>query len=205
MSPDRGSRSVPPPADVSNVTIALAALERLGGAERYIDIEDVTLEAYSKAPDRFSWRTKHQYPSQERVRTAFVHANQREQKRGRGPLVVSKTDGTAWKLTSDGLVWVRQNNTTRSGRVAGGAGSMSTKRVRDIRRHHAFEAYRNGTPIAQIARHELAELLVCPPDAPREAVRRKVDRARLAAVDVRDDEVKRFLEEIDEEVARRWS
>jgi hypothetical protein len=195
---------------VSNVIIALDALERLGGARRYVDIEEVTLEAYRMAPERFSWRTKRDYPSWERVRTAFVHANQGEQKRHGGPLVVSSTDGSSWKLTVDGLAFVRlhagriERAVSRGARSSGG-GTPSAKRIREIRKHPAFIAYENATPIGDIARHELAELLLSPPDAPREAVRRKLDRARTAALDVRDHEVARFLEELGMEVERKWS
>jgi hypothetical protein len=202
VKPDR--ESVTEQAEVSNVTIALASLERRGGAERYVDIEDVTIEAYRIAPERFSWRTKREFPSQERVRTAFVHANQQHQRKERGPLVVSNTDGSSWKLTAEGLDWIRRKTARadRSIKVArvASSGSVSARRIREIRRHPAFEAYRNGKPIAQIARHELAELLVCPPDAPRTAVLRKLDRARTAAVDVQDDEVTRFLEEVGREI-----
>ena len=161
------------------------------------------------APERFSWRTRREFPSQERVRTAFVHANQGQHRKGQGPLVVSNTDGSSWMLTFEGLAWIRKNafsaeHVRKAGRIPG-RGSISARRIREIRTHRAFEAYRNGTPIAKIARHELAELLVCPPDAPRDAVRRKVDRALTAAVDVEDDGVRCFLEELAKEVDRKWS
>jgi hypothetical protein len=196
--------------DVSNVTIVLASLERLGGAQRYVDIEEVTIEAYRIAPERFSWRTKREFPSQERVRTAFVHANQGQHRKAQGPLVVSNTDGSSWMLTFEGLAWIRKNaisaeHVREGGRIPGRGKSVSARRIREIRKHRAFEAYCNGTPIARIARHELAELLVCPPDAPRDAVRRKVDRALTAAVDVEDDAVMLFLEDLAKELDRKWS
>lgn len=199
----------PPSVDVSNVVLALAALERLGGAERYIDIEAVTLEAYRMAPDRFSWRTRRDYPSWERVRTAFVHANQQEQKRAGGSLVVSNTDGSAWKLTAEGVAFVRNHTARIAGPIAKGGPPRRTgrlvERVRGIRRHRAFRNFVNGTAVADIPRYELAELLLCPPDSPREAVRRKLDAAKAAAVNVGDDEVRRFLEEVQKEVGRKWS
>ncbi len=77
--------------------------------------------------------------------------------------------------------------------------------MREIRRHRAFRNFLNGTAVADIPRHELAELLLCPPDSPRETVRRKLDAAKAAAVNVGDDEVRRFLEEVHKEVDRKWS
>ena len=198
-----------PSVDVSNVLLALAALEHLGGAEHYVDIENVTLEAYRIAPDRFSWRTRRDYPSWERVRTAFVHANQKEQKREGGLLVVSNTDGSSWKLTANGVAFVRKYAARIEGLAAKGRpkrrSGKSAERVRQIRRHRAFQAFKHGTPVADMARHQLADILLCPPDSPQEGVRRKLDAAKAAAVDVDDGEVGRFLEELGKEVEHKWS
>ena len=206
--PER-SRFAEPVPDVTNPALALAALDHLGGAERYIDIEDVAIEAHGLAADRFSWRTRREFPSLERVRTAFVHANQTEQRRGGPPLVISNRDGSSWKLTAEGIALARSNSAriqAATGRAAPARRTGRTsERVRQIRRHPAFGAFTHGTPVADIPRHELADLLICPPDSPADAVIRKVSAAKAAAVDVDDIEVKEFLDQVAGEIGRKWS
>ena len=196
--------------DVSNVHLALAALDQLGGATRFVDIEHVAIEAFKIAPDRFGWRTRKEYPSWERVRTAFVHANQNEQRRRAPTLVISDTDGSSWKLTADGVAFVRKNAArteaaTGRKRSRAGAASLSGRRIREIRKHSAFTKFSQGATVADIERYELAEVLMCPPDSSAILVMRKLDMARAAALDVDDKEVAHFLTEIAKEVGRKWS
>lgn len=196
--------------DVSNVVLALSALDQVGGSVKFVDIEDVALEAFKIAPDRFGWRTRKEFPSWERVRTAFVHANQSQQRRTAPVLVVSNTDGSAWRLTAEGVAFVRENaakteKLTGHKRARASSSSPSGRRVREIRKHRVFTKFAHGTPISEVARFELADLLACPPDSPMSAVKRKVDQARAAAVDVDDVEVVEFLGEVAKEVQRQWS
>lgn len=210
MSRERSPRLGEQPVEVSNVILVLAALDQLGGATKFVDIEEVTLEAFKVAPDRFGWRTKKQYPSWERVRSAFVHANQNEQRHGAKPLVISDTEGEAWKLTSEGVAFVRDNATkvesvTGRKRAPASAASPSGRRVREIKKHPAYAKFAHGTAVADIERYELADLLLCPPDSSAGVVLRKVDSARAAAVDADDKDVLRFLGEVAKEVGRKWS
>jgi hypothetical protein len=209
------SRGLPPgageaPVEVSNIILALAALSQLGGATKFVDIEDVALEAFKVAPDRFGWRTKKRYPSWERVRTSFVHANQNEQRRGTQPLVVSNTEGSAWKLTAEGVNFVR-NNAAKAEAATGrkrspvSQSSPSARRTREIRNHSTFQKFMQGAVVADIERYELADMLVCPPDSSASFVKRKIDSALAAARDVEDGEVERFLADVSKEVGRKWA
>jgi hypothetical protein len=194
---------------MSNVVLALTLLDRLGGAERFVDIEEVALEAFKLAPDRFGWRTRRDLPSWERVRTAFVHANQEAQRREIGPVLFSNKEGEAWRLTAQGVKYAREN----AGKVLDATkgtrpirrGGASVNRVRQIRNHPAFRRFMQGTLISEIERYQLADLLLCPPDSTEAAVMRKVDKAEAAAVDVDDQDVQRFLGEVEKEVGRKWS
>lgn len=194
--------------DVSDVVLALATLHELGGSMKFVDIELLAEQAYKIAPDRFGWRRK--YPYWERVRMAFVHANENEQRRGEQPLVISNTDGSGWKLTSEGVAFVRNNATkaesvTGRKRASASAASPSGRRVREIKKHAAYGKFAHGTAVADIERYELADLLICPPDSSAAVVMRKVDAARAAATDVDDKDVLRFLGEVTKEVGRKWS
>lgn len=193
---------------VSNVTVVLRVLDSLGGAEEWVDIEDVAAMAFSLAPDRFGWRTR-SWASWERVRTAFVHANQDSAKRRRQPLVTASQDGNRWRLTAEGVKTVRSTvfpeGTDPASSVSRRGSSKSAERMRQIRRHPAFQRFANGTPAADIERFQIADLLLCPPDSAAEAVHRKLDLAKAAALDSADQEALQFLQAIEGEVDRRWS
>jgi hypothetical protein len=191
----------------TNQVVALSVLASLGGAQRFVDIEEITLAAFTLAPARYSWRTRTDLPSPERVRWALVHANQKSDK---VPLVVQSNDGSSWKLTAEGVAFTQEHAgemtrakmaPPRSGKDAGRA----AERVSAIRKHLLFRAYQQGGSIAERPRHELADLLICPPDSPLAFVLRRVDAAKAAALDVDDDEVSVFLQGLEAEVRRQWS
>jgi hypothetical protein len=189
-------------AEATSIDIALATLHRLGGATRYVDIEELTIEAYRVGPQLFRWRTRREYPSPEKVRMALVHANERRAE----PLVVSNAKGLAWRLTSAGVAYVDAAKVgTGSRRSSSSLSSPSARRVREIRRHPAYVKFAQGTPVADIERYQLADLLLCPPDSSAVAVMRKADAARAAALDIDDKDIERFLGEVAKEVEHKWS
>jgi hypothetical protein len=204
-----GARPARAANSTSNVSIVLQVLDALGGAERFVDIEDVAADAFALAPDRFGWRTR-KWASWERVRTAFVHANQEARRRGQPALVISSRGGDAWRLTAEGVSSVRANANggaaePDSSRPPRRGAIRSLERVRQIRRHEGFSRFAHGTPVAEIERYVLADLLLCPPDSSLAAVKRKVDSAKAAAVDAADETVLDFLERVEAEVERAWS
>lgn len=81
----------------------------------------------------------------------------------------------------------------------------SAERMRQVRRHAAFQRFANGTPASEIERFQIADLLLCPPDSAAEAVHRKLDLAKAAALDSADHDALQFLQAIEGEVDRRWS
>src|SRR3989337_3478747 len=63
-------------SDLGRIDYALAAVLRLGGDSAMVDVEDVALEAYGLAPDRFRWR-RHDLPNLELVRVILSDANKK--------------------------------------------------------------------------------------------------------------------------------
>lgn len=55
------------------IDYALAALMRVGGNAKMVDLEDIAVEAYGLAPDRFRWR-RHDFPNLELVRVMLSEA-----------------------------------------------------------------------------------------------------------------------------------
>jgi hypothetical protein len=63
-----------PDGTPSLIDWVLVALLNLGGAAQFVDIEDLAMEAYRLAPQRFCWR-RYAQPSLEAVRVAAKDAN----------------------------------------------------------------------------------------------------------------------------------
>ncbi|TKJ28275.1 MAG: hypothetical protein CEE40_11935, partial [Chloroflexi bacterium B3_Chlor] len=59
---------------LTNIDIAIYALYRLGGTERWVHTENVARECYILAPDRFSWELYPEYPAREPGRSALFDA-----------------------------------------------------------------------------------------------------------------------------------
>lgn len=191
----------------TNQVVALSVLANLGGASRFVDIEEITLTAFELAPARYSWRTRPKLPSPERVRWALVHANQ---KSDNVPLVVQSKDGTSWKLTSEGVAFARahaeeMNRAKLAPPKGGKEAGRASERVAQVRKHPLFRAYQQGAVVVERPRHEIADLLICPPDSPQSFMLRRVDSAQAAAADIDDDEVGVFLQTVESAVRRLWS
>ena len=88
------SRRDRPDATLGLIDYVLAALLRLGGEAGVVDLEDIAVEAYRLAPDRFRWR-RHDFPNLELVRVTISDANKRGTQ-----LVIYDRKGR--KLTVDG-------------------------------------------------------------------------------------------------------
>jgi hypothetical protein len=85
------------------VDYVIAALFRLGGSTRPVDIEDIGMECFRIAPHRFRWR---KYPDQidlAQVRDGLSDAR----KEGNGVLVVGDRK-QGWSLTQAGIRWAHQ-------------------------------------------------------------------------------------------------
>jgi len=84
--------------------VAVLALADLGGAERWVDTEDIAVRARELAPEAFSWR---KYPDQidlDGVRVALYDAA----KPSYGGLVEGSVR-TGWSLSPPGVEWARRN------------------------------------------------------------------------------------------------
>lgn len=194
--------------DVTNEDLVLAMLRQLGGAARYVDIEELTLALFEVAPARFSWRTRRDLPEREVVRFALVHANQRARREGRKPFLGSRDQSRQWRLTAAGVEESKLSAERSARALAGGQPSKQTgkshQRVSQVRKHAAFAAFSNGSPASDFTHDQLADLLLVPPDAPVLVAQGRLDGIRAAALDVADAGVVAFVDAVEKEVARKW-
>jgi len=97
------SKSTDVKTKYNNSDVTVIALYQLGGALRYIHLEDVALKAAQLSPKAFSWK---KYPEQinlETVRLALKNELGAKIKRVLGSI----RDG--WMLTPQGLLWCLAN------------------------------------------------------------------------------------------------
>jgi hypothetical protein len=105
---------------ISLPEIVTIALYHLGGADEFVDTEDVAVRAHKLAPERFSWRRHSGQINLELVRVSLSDAK----KSSKGEYV-SGSGTRGWRLTRKGLDFAEQRlarketekiNTVSSGR-----------------------------------------------------------------------------------------
>ena len=178
--------------EVSNSDLFLFALYELDGAEMPVDIEDVFLKMYEIVPERFSWR-KHQLPNYKVLHTAMADA-ERDKSLLAGTLL-----GSGWerRLSENGIGYVERRMPLLRKLVGGEVQAPPDKRplqraAAAVEKHPAFRRFMAGIR-EPIKRHELAVLLRCTPDSPRDVWRERVESLRAAAASARRKDLLAFL------------
>lgn len=114
--------------------VVVLALASLGGAERWVDTEDVAVRARELAPAAFSWR---KYPEQidlDGVRVALYDAA----KESYGHLVEGSVR-SGWSLTPAGVEWAKREGPLVERRLARRTGPRRRDEQRSETRKHALE------------------------------------------------------------------
>lgn len=183
--------------DLPQHLVVTLAVYLLGGANKYIDTEDVAAKAYELAPERFRWRKYPQYPNLELVRVFLSDAK----KPDKGHLL----DGSGrrgWTLTPAGLRWALES--AESAQASGlartqgrsKAGSIDTQRAdREMSRIHstlAWKKWTEGDPT--LSKAESRDVFRIDSYSRGEMATSKVDR--LLKLFITDDELFKFLETI---------
>lgn len=93
-----------PGRELNNQDIVVLAVYAIGGADRYVDTEDVAVQAAELAPGRFSWRKYKQQINIDTVRKRLWDAA----KNKGGPLLLG-SEKEGWLLTEAGLEFSKAN------------------------------------------------------------------------------------------------
>lgn len=176
--------------EITNGDLFLYALYRLGGAGKYIDVEDAFMEMWRLAPARFSWR-KYQQPNYKVMSKAIVDIGQR----GDRDLLLG--DGNSRQLSAQGVEWVETRRAhferIASGRETAAPDRRPSQRVAvELGKAPPVRAFVRGEEVG-LERNEIALLLRCAPDAPRSVWRERLETLRSAATDADRGELLRFL------------
>ncbi|MBI3160628.1 MAG: hypothetical protein HYZ26_13605 [Chloroflexi bacterium] len=177
----------------SNVDLVLIALSKLGGAKNKISTEDVAVEAFYIAPDRFSWVSQKykKYPDKEVTRMALEDAA----KDKHGKLVIGRyardTSKDGWKLSPNGVRWLEENRLLIESSLQGVSElpKMSPKEVKRLKsqfeKDPAYRTFLKEGLINNISRFMFTDMLQCSPDASPQLINEKFQRL-LALVELAD-------------------
>lgn len=185
-----------PSAQHNNGDLLLWALYTVGGAERWVDVEEIYLAAFRLAPARLAWRTRPDLPNYKICARGLQDLeNAREPRYGgllekRGPL--------HRKLTLAGVTWCETHSTALASLYGGSivpsaAPQDDARRLRSVTRSDAFGVW-SATNVLSTPIWELAELFRCLPDSSRAIWHSRLDDHVVAARRNGRTDVEAFLE-----------
>jgi len=189
-----------PNAEAPTLTdYVLLALLNLGGDAAMVDVEDLAVEAFRLAPQRFRWR-KYDHPSLETVRVALKDLN-----KGGTATVLSSASGHERMLTAPGAERAR-SVVARLGSATAPREDEALRRrtnaeLARVEAHPAYARWRaNGW--SAIDAVDLADMVRCPVSTPPAAFLSRVRRMEAEAARWQRGELQQFMAESAERLPR---
>ena len=185
-----------PAEEVNNHEIFLWALGELGGAQGFVDVEDVFVKCFEVGPQRFAWRTRPDLPDYKKCAKALRDA---EAKRPR--LLVKTGDSFGRQFTVEGQAWIEAHRVRLTARLGGGdvvQEPRSRHRARllaEVERTDVFREWQSSHAIAS-EKWRLAELLKCSPDSQKAIWHDRLQVLRSAAYAAGKTDLLEFLERL---------
>ena len=183
---------------IGNPEVVAFALYELGGAGRFIGIEDLFVRCWQLAPRRFSWRTK-EYPNYKTLYQALV-----DLERSHAGTLIRTTDGLGRQLSASGVAWVRQREARFRRALAQPSEGMSGRRpshrlVNELSSAEPVRQFRAGEE-PKLSRFDAADLLVASPDSPPSVWRERLAIYRSAVESAGRPDLQEFLDYVES----RW-
>jgi hypothetical protein len=179
-------------SNVDNLDIIPFAVFKLGGVGVFVDVEDVFVCSYKLAPERFGWR-KHRYPNYKILSKALRDFESRY------PNYLIKTaDGLSRQLSAEGLEWLKDRLTDfeRALNVPGVNPPVRRpiqRMLNDLANNPFVQRFLAGEML-DVRKHEVADVLLCSPDAHADVFRERMQTYRAAAKHGGRLELLRFLD-----------
>jgi len=202
-------------AGIGSSEVALAALLALGGAESYVDQENIAVFCYRLAPQQFAWQ-RYPYPNLESARVALMHLQHPSKEPWvRRPKRLSRD----WALTAAGveravkaaesLLGRRFENAEQAivalkgvevegllTRAPQGERRPGRKELTAVENHRVFVAWKSGTDLEEFERWELAEALGCLPDSPSWIWEERAERLGALSAQWGVPDVRQFVDAV---------
>ncbi len=186
-----------PSASQNNAELLLYSLLLLGGSERWVDVEELYLRAFSLAPARLSWRTRGDLPDYKKCAKALQELE--DPKRSEHAPLIRKRDRYSRKLTMAGLDWCEQFRPLLESLYGTSVGNASSqddaRRIRHIVQSDVFAVWSERRELGA-EQWQLAELLRCMPDSPRATWMSRIDEYVVAARRNHRSDVEEFMEAV---------
>jgi hypothetical protein len=188
------------PEPVTNSDAFLWALYELGGADEFVDVEDVFIKAFELAPLRLSWRTRPDLPDLKKCSKALRDAE------GREPRLLVKKGAEMRRLTVEGQRWIEEN----FDRLAEALGSdapvraprtrVPSRLVSQALQSSVFTMWAETRTITN-EKWRVAEMLRCSPDSSHMVFRDRLETLRGAAYSAGRLDALEFLDALGKERA----
>jgi hypothetical protein len=187
-----------PSAQHNNGDLLLWALYTVGGAGRWVDVEEVYLAAFRLAPARLAWRTRPDLPNYKICARGLQDLENAKEPRYGG--LLEKRGPHHRKLTLQGVTWCEAHSDMLAGLYGGAivpsaAPQDDARRLRSVTRSEAFRVW-SATNVLSTPVWELAELFRCLPDSSGAIWHSRLDEHALAARRNGRADVEAFLESV---------
>ena len=177
---------------MDNPEIIPFALYELGGAGRFIDVEDIFLRCFEVAPERFRWR-KHPIANYKTLSKALRDFEGRHSK-----LLLKTEDGLSRQLSKEGIDWVNARLELFREVLSRPGTNPPTRRreqklLNEFSSHRLVRAFEKGHS-EDLQKYEVADLLLCAPDSPTDVWEERLETYRSAATAARRPNLVEFLD-----------
>lgn len=184
-----------PSGNHNNDDLLVWALHLLGGAERWVDVEELYLKAFELAPARLSWRTRPDLPDYKKCAKALQAVESPKGSNHHG--LLAKNGSYERRLTIDGLRWCEEHQEQLSHLYLGGvvpsaAPQDDARRIRSLTNSDAFRLWTDtGELTCQLG--ELADAFRCLADSPMATWQARLSEHTLAAERNGNDKLTAFI------------
>jgi hypothetical protein len=180
---------------ISNNDVILWALYELGGAEQFVDVEEVFLKAFELAPRRFCWRIRADLVDYKKCSLALGELGRRTPR----PLI---NQGEYMRMISiEGQKWIEENFDRLAEELGKDRDVRATRRrstgrlLSQVLRSPVYTAWLNNGEMTS-EKWKVAELLRCAPDNTKSVFQERVNTLRSVAYSSGHEEVLRFLDQM---------
>jgi len=169
--------------DISSKDITLYALYLLGGWQKRVHTEDITLKCFKLAPSLFSWVKHPEYPDIQPVR--FALEKSKDLVMGESERSQKKDSIGGWMLKDSGVDWINAN----IDRIEASLGKHkptgnrldSDRKIKALLKSEAYKKYLIKKENADISFPEFAESLVCTVNTQKEVIIDRIESLKSIA------------------------
>lgn len=198
------------PQELSNKDIVIYAIFKLGGIEKKVHTEDITMECFRLSPERFSWTLQKyfkKFPDKEIARVTLKNLKQAKTNeaklvdgRAGASSVGKETDG--WRLTPEGVKWIGNNQKRIEAALKIDNKTSRRPHIRNIIKKFenevCYQKYIKDGSVKNVNRYEFTDMLLCRPDAAPEVISKNFRKLKAQAEYTQDKSIISFINDCEQ-------